>query len=748
MQIQDLEVEIRLKKEEATNCARESDAKRSELSRLSSSKMAIHQCQLEFENADRTYNEFFELYNSKTIELKKSTKDITEQIRDLQEKITSDGQLLQDLSLHRNEIAGLEGSLKQLKSDSDLIASEISTIYLSNRDVFSNYSEFYLDLEEYKEIPKHPEQLEGLINILNNKTIDAQKCLSETVNELSKVKSIVMTNESLLAQYKTRHQQLTQKVDDLQFKKLGLDNIVTKLNTIITHRLLSHYEPLSKQTDINDILTYVKNMESDVKEVLLLHKSNKIFLKRFGRAKIGNNCPCCEQSMDSNIQRKYEDNIKKLFSIGETQEVSSEELKGIITQCSSIVKEVEDLVLVLTPLQSCVEEMKAEQLKINDLDEQCISLRSSISSTDSISKKYERSSQVYLKAHRELSEVFVRWQTMIKKSSELNERKKRQSQSMMSFDLGNRSMTELEHTQQYRMIEKDELQVKKDRLFNEENNLTKRLYSLKAIVSDCEKALNEAKMSGARHSELENLLSTFQSRLDELDRRVSILNVQKGQVEREFHEKQKILMKGKSDLQEQEELAKGKVAVIKADRDAFNKIIESLDDLERRLQSSNINDVTSKLESTMNAIDSKEQQIKELHVLINTLTTELASQEHTRWNIQANIDVRTNSKELKLLQEQLLILQQQDEDNHNGANRIRQIEANIARTQRQVQTLLSSRDNLLGKLEIYVNQVKELRSKLNTETYRGIQERHRRKSIEYETTLLAISDLDSYFHAL
>jgi len=55
---------------------------------------------------------------------------------------------------------------------------------------------------------------------------------------------------------------------------------------------------------------------------------------------------------------------------------------------------------------------------------------------------------------------------------------------------------------------------------------------------------------------------------------------------------------------------------------------------------------------------------------------------------------------------------------------------------------------LLGKLEIYVNQVKELRNKLNTETYRGIQERHRRKSIEYETTLLAISDLDSYFHAL
>jgi len=209
-------------------------------------------------------------------------------------------------------------------------------------------------------------------------------------------------------------------------------------------------------------------------------------------------------------------------------------------------------------------------------------------------------------------------------------------------------------------------------------------------------------------------------------------------------------MKSKSDLQEQEELAKGKVAVIKADRDALNKIIESLDDLERRLQNSNINDVISKLESTTTTIDNKEQQIKELHVLINTLTTELASQEHTRWNIQANIDIRINSKELKSLQEQLLIMQQHEDENNNNSssNKIRQIETNISRTQRQIQTLISSRDNLLGKLEIYVNQVKELRNKLNTETYRGIQERHRRKSIEYETTLLAISDLDSYFHAL
>ena len=49
---------------------------------------------------------------------------------------------------------------------------------------------------------------------------------------------------------------------------------------------------------------------------------------------------------------------------------------------------------------------------------------------------------------------------------------------------------------------------------------------------------------------------------------------------------------------------------------------------------------------------------------------------------------------------------------------------------------------------IIYNIVKDLESKLNQTTYRGVEERHRKKNIEYETTLLAITDLENYHHAL
>ncbi len=72
----------------------------------------------------------------------------------------------------------------------------------------------------------------------------------------------------------------------------------------------------------------------------------------------------------------------------------------------------------------------------------------------------------------------------------------------------------------------------------------------------------------------------------------------------------------------------------------------------------------------------------------------------------------------------------------------------MQRCQRSQQTLSNARDVLKGKLEVYSNQVADLKAKLNTPLYRGIEERHRRKNIEYETTNLAIADLDSYYNAL
>lgn len=60
----------------------------------------------------------------------------------------------------------------------------------------------------------------------------------------------------------------------------------------------------------------------------------------------------------------------------------------------------------------------------------------------------------------------------------------------------------------------------------------------------------------------------------------------------------------------------------------------------------------------------------------------------------------------------------------------------------------SERDKLSGNLEIYQIQFAELTSKLEGPNYRNVEERYRRKNIEFETTTMAVADLTTYYDAL
>lgn len=74
--MQKLDVEVRLKDEEVQGVAEETNTKRMELSKLSSSRTAIQQCQVEFENAQRTHDEFMASYANKSAQYKKQIKVI------------------------------------------------------------------------------------------------------------------------------------------------------------------------------------------------------------------------------------------------------------------------------------------------------------------------------------------------------------------------------------------------------------------------------------------------------------------------------------------------------------------------------------------------------------------------------------------------------------------------------------------------------------------------------------------------
>jgi prefoldin subunit 5 len=100
-----MEIEIKLKNEEILNMNSEMEYKRMEMNKLSSSRTIVQRCEIEYDSTLKNHDEFMETYQMKSNDYKKQIKELSDKIRDLQETITVDGQLLQDLSHHRTEVS-------------------------------------------------------------------------------------------------------------------------------------------------------------------------------------------------------------------------------------------------------------------------------------------------------------------------------------------------------------------------------------------------------------------------------------------------------------------------------------------------------------------------------------------------------------------------------------------------------------------------------------------------------------------
>jgi hypothetical protein len=74
LQIEKLQIEYTLKNEEYNRVLGELDDKKSEFQRLTSSKNAIYTNQMEFDIAQKNFNDFSESYAFKTADIKKQTK--------------------------------------------------------------------------------------------------------------------------------------------------------------------------------------------------------------------------------------------------------------------------------------------------------------------------------------------------------------------------------------------------------------------------------------------------------------------------------------------------------------------------------------------------------------------------------------------------------------------------------------------------------------------------------------------------
>jgi DNA repair protein RAD50 len=341
--------------------------------------------------------------------------------------------------------------------------------------------------------------------------------------------------------------------------------------------------------------------------------------------------------------------------------------------------------------------------------------------------------------------------------NDFQDKKRRQSQSMSIYDSGGRSLDLIEEEQVRRNERKDELQAKKDRLVAEESRFIQKHSQNKVRLAEKERLYTEALQKGNRYNEVEKQQKDLLSKIEQLEDRKRSLLLEKEEVSRQKGDRDNSLKDAKADLKEKTDAVNSKIAGISSVIDSVGRLIENLEGVTARCEKTNLAQITENLDNAQVEIAQKEEIVKTNAPKITAINSDISSRSKFKRVAEDNMEIRQVKKEREKLRAKLKEMQDSRAPTAGMAagGSGGSAEEQLHRAQRDLQKLehdrsklTSEKDRLIGHMEIYEKQSVDLLNKLKTPVYKNIEDRYRIKSIEYETTLMAVTDLTTYYEAL
>jgi DNA repair protein RAD50 len=736
--------ELTSKKDELNRLGVEGDKRGLEMAQYSSARSSLQTAERDFDDMKKSHDDFMDSFPAKSADVKKMLKDIGDEIRYLTEATASDASLLSELNLGRQEAAGISATEKQLERERESIVADMTAAFNHHREALNRAP------------PSNSvEDLTQLLEALNGVLIDKRRQLTALKDNLNKVRGEYAGARAILKQEQDNQVELQARSDAVRSEiAASIEECVAGINRLRKSDSIKaefdDAEDLRNDISIDDLVTVASETEERAYEYKSVFESSRLFMRKLEKArkKASGNCPCCLQSMGPNLVPVYEANVKKLFVISDltgTETDYQRTLDQARALCAK-AKTIEKLVQPATNMAADIQTSKNRVLeltpKIDSLSKQEASLSSSVAELETSITAKDR-------ACSNLTDLRSRWFAAEQRILELHDRKKRHTSSLLVGSLSDtndvKSIEELEEQQRKRADRKDELIARKDRLVNEEAGLAKRMYHFKGQLADAEKALMTARQRSARQGELEAAMKARSSDIERLEMEVRLLVGKRDDSARQVHSLESHLKSANSELSAHEQAGNSRLNDLRAKRDTVSRLFDHIEDLERKLNDIDLVSLSTKLDAVQSSIYSKEENIRTMNPKIHSLNAELSSQENRRRLVKDNLDLR----ELVASHDQLTGSLTALERRVGGSiNEINAAEREVERSEQEKRRLTSERDKLLGSLEVYKKQMDTLGAKLLGNNFQGIDEKFRKKSIEYETTLLAAADLGLYYDAL
>ena len=203
-------------------------------------------------------------------------------------------------------------------------------------------------------------------------------------------------------------------------------------------------------------------------------------------------------------------------------------------------------------------------------------------------------------------------------------------------------------------------------------------------------------------------------------------------------------------------MATAQLSGITGDRDGVQRDVGLLGPLEARARERDLASIERQLKDKGDAVEDRQDRVRTKGPQMSALNAEISAEGRLKKNIADNIEARRMARDLAQLRDETRRKKEEvDRDNERGRGgdggagmSLRDAERERDRCLREADKLKEKRAQLVGQLEALKVESLGQGNKLESANYRGIDEKHRHKSIEYETCNMAVNDLGIYYDAL
>ncbi|XP_060561862.1 DNA repair protein RAD50-like isoform X1 [Ruditapes philippinarum] len=195
--------------------------------------------------------------------------------------------------------------------------------------------------------------------------------------------------------------------------------------------------------------------------------------------------------------------------------------------------------------------------------------------------------------------------------------------------------------------------------------------------------------------------------------------------------------------EEKLETAKAEVEIVKGHASQVKNINQDIKSYNQSGKASKLEENQADKERIEKKMAAIEEELKDIVTNIDKLRKDLSTQKVRELDLQNNLNLRNKQKEIEKISRKIV-----DLESKLGDLDVAYLDRERRRLQREMENLTKQRHTAEGRQTELENQIRAVKKELQTDMYKGAEEKYRNKMIDLRTTELANGDLEKYYHAL